>query len=157
MTKRKDKKERLKKLYLLEYMVMSGDRSEKVEELRVELKCKEEEYVHKGKPKGAKNFDIKIYEQYKLENPNLTDNEVAADLGVSPQTIARLKRKNGLCKKQNSSNMRLKRMEQIMDMLKKDPTLTKKEIADVFGISSALVSKDLNDYEEWKCRFGKVN
>ena len=98
----KDKKERIKKLYLLERIVYENKDQEGIERLRTELKCNNFEVI-KGKPKGSKHFDINRYIEAKEEYPKLTDNEIAALLDVSPQTLATAKRRNGLCKRQNTS------------------------------------------------------
>ena len=153
---RKDKKERIKKLYLLERMVYEGKDKEGIERLRTELECNNFEII-KGKPKGSKHFDINRYIEAKEEYPKLTDNEIAALLDVSPQTLATAKRRNGLCKRQNTSENRFKRMQQVINMLEAKPDMSKSEIAKIFGVSRNCIKKDLRDYEEWSKRYGKVD
>ena len=160
METREEKRKRLMKIYELEYLVnkeiLSYLEKKKIKELRKELNLNLEESETKfGKPKGAKRFDIQEYLDAKEMYPKLTDNEICIIIDVSPNTLQRAKKQAGLCKTQNTSALRFKRIEQVVRMMKEDPTLSKVEIATIFGVTPTCINKDLKEYEELKNKHKK--
>lgn len=160
METREEKRNRLMKIYDLEKLVNKEKLTElekkKIKELRKELKLNLEESERiPGKPKGAKPFDINEYIEAKSMYPNLTDNEISVIIDVSTNTLQRAKKQAGLCKTQNTSALRFKRIEQVVKMMKEDNTLSKAEIAAIFGVTPTCINKDLKEYEELKNKHKK--